>query len=68
MPARDDPTAEEVESRMRRLLSDADLPAPDEVRHENASRELLFIWHDRRVAIVIELDSGATGCPHAPPV
>lgn len=39
---------------MLRLLEDAGLPAPDEVQYgENCVR---LLWHDRKVALVVELD------------
>ena len=43
-----------AERKMLRLLEDAGLPAPDEVHYgENCVR---LLWHDRKVAVVVELD------------
>jgi hypothetical protein len=43
-----------AERKMLRLLEDAGLPAPDEVQYgENCVR---LLWHDRKVAVVVELD------------
>jgi hypothetical protein len=46
---------EEAERRMRQLLADAGLPLPDEVQHGETSIRLL--WHDRKVAVVVELET-----------
>jgi hypothetical protein len=43
-----------AERRMLQLLEDAGLPAPDDVQYEQNCVRLL--WHDRKVAVVIELD------------
>lgn len=43
-----------VERRMLRLLEDNGLPAPDEV--EFGERCVRFLWHDRKVAVVVDLD------------
>jgi hypothetical protein len=45
---------EQAERRMRQMLEDYGLPEPDEVVHGERSIELL--WHDRKVAVVVELD------------
>jgi hypothetical protein len=47
------PRALEAEARFRQLLADNDLPEPDEVEHRPG--ELLFLYHDRRLAVVVEL-------------
>ena len=43
-----------VERRMRTLLRDYGLPCPDEVRY--GERCVRFLWHDRKVAVVVDLD------------
>lgn len=43
-----------AERRMIRLLKDAGLPLPDEV--EYGERCVRFLWHDRKVAVVVDLD------------
>ncbi len=40
---------------MRRLLEDNGLPAPDEVVY--GEDEVTFLWHDRKVALVVEIDT-----------
>jgi hypothetical protein len=45
---------QQAERRMRQLLDDAGLPAPDEVQYGEVCIRLL--WHDRKVAVVVELD------------
>ena len=43
-----------AERRMLRLLDDSGLPLPDEVEYgENCVR---FLWHDLKVAVVLDLD------------
>ena len=43
-----------AERRMLQLLEDAGLPSPDEIRcGQDCVR---FLWHDRKVAVVVELD------------
>lgn len=39
---------------MIRLLDDYGLPLPDEVQH--GERCVRFLWHDRKVAVVVDLD------------
>jgi hypothetical protein len=43
-----------VERRMRGLLREYGLPGPDEVQH--GERSVRFLWHDRKVAVVVDLD------------
>ena len=43
-----------AERRILKLLEDAGLPAPDEVQYGHGCIRLL--WHDRKVALVVELD------------
>jgi hypothetical protein len=45
--------ARDAETRFRQLLADNDLPEPDEVEHRPG--ELLFLYHDRKLAVVVEL-------------
>lgn len=44
----------QVQRRTLRLLKDNGLPAPDEV--ELGEREVRFLWLDRKVALIVELD------------
>jgi hypothetical protein len=43
-----------VERRFLQLVEDCGLPAPDEVRYRTRSVE--FLWLDRKVAVVVDLD------------
>jgi hypothetical protein len=43
-----------VERRMWSLLREYGLPLPDEVQH--GERCVRFLWHDRKVAVVVDLD------------
>ena len=45
-----------AEARMRELLAQGGLPAPDECEHDQEARAVRFLWHDRKVCVVIELD------------
>jgi hypothetical protein len=49
-----DARRDEVEARFRALLTDGDLPEPDEVEHHET--HLVFLWHGPKVAFVVELD------------
>ena len=49
------PRAVETELRFRRLLEEEGMEPPDEVLHETDPDELVFIWHEEQVAIVVEL-------------
>jgi hypothetical protein len=46
--------AADTEDRFRRMLEDNDLPQPDEV--ERRDGELVFLYHEKKVAIVVELE------------
>jgi hypothetical protein len=43
-----------AERDMRELLADAGLPEPDEVDYDETS--VVFLWHDRKLAVVVDLD------------
>jgi hypothetical protein len=45
-----------AERRMLQLLEDSGLPLPDEVQYGEGCVRLL--WHDRKVAVVVDLDDG----------
>ena len=45
-----------AERRMMGLLEDSGLPLPDEVEYGAAC--VRFLWLDRKVAVVIDLDEG----------
>ena len=38
---------------MREIVSDADLPPPDEVEHR--PDEVVFLWHETKLAVIVEL-------------
>jgi len=68
------PTHAEAEERMRELIASGGLAEPDEVRYEFDPDEVVFVWHRRRLAVIVELEEGgddAAGMippPVAPPV
>jgi hypothetical protein len=43
-----------VEERLRALLDDAFLPAPDEIAH--LSRAVIFLWYDTKAFVLVDLD------------
>jgi len=45
---------EACRARFLTLVGDTGLPTPDEVHHEGSS--LRFVWNDRKVIVVIDLD------------
>jgi hypothetical protein len=48
---------QQAERRMLRLLEDSGLPRPDEVDYGDQC--VRFLWHDLKVAVVVELDEFA---------
>ena len=42
----------DTEARIRELLEEAGLPEPDEVEYRRG--EIVLLWHDRKLAVVIE--------------
>ena len=44
----------QIETRMRELLADANLPAPDDVAH--VSRAVIFVWYDTKAFVLVDLD------------
>jgi hypothetical protein len=62
----------ETELRFRALLELEGMEPPDEVLHETDPEELVFLWHEEKVAVVVELwrdepKAPASSVP-APPV
>jgi len=49
------PSPEEAEERFRALLRENEMPEPDAVEHDPAAEELIFLWHEQKLAVVIEL-------------
>jgi hypothetical protein len=43
-----------AKAKMLQMLEDAGLPAPDEI--EDRTTCVRFLWNDRKVAVVVELD------------
>ncbi|HEX8647704.1 MAG TPA: hypothetical protein VF715_12445 [Thermoleophilaceae bacterium] len=39
-----------------RIAEQAGLPEPDEVHYFEAEEELEFVWHEQKLAVVVELD------------
>jgi hypothetical protein len=46
---------EQCERRMMALLEDSGLPLPDEVDLFYGEDEVLFMWSDRKVAVIVDL-------------
>jgi hypothetical protein len=51
------PTPEEAESYFRQMLADGEFEQPDDVEYDPAANELIFFWHEPKLAVVPELDS-----------
>lgn len=51
----------DAEQRMRELIENEGLPQPDEVRYEFEPNEVLFLWNDPNLAVVIDLDEDGLG-------
>jgi hypothetical protein len=51
----ENPSPAEVENHFRGLLAEEGFIQPDAVEHDTVARELTFIWHKHKLAIVIEL-------------
>jgi hypothetical protein len=57
MPA-DDETPTTIETRFRELLTADGLAQPDAV--ERRPHELVFLWHDQKLAVVVKLKDDGT--------
>ena len=49
-----------AESRLRRLLTDSDLPQPDDVEYTRES--VICLWQGPKVAVFIDLDDLLDSC------
>jgi hypothetical protein len=49
-----------AETRFRELLASAGIAEPDAVEYEPGS--VLFLWHDRKLAVFVDLASGGNSC------
>jgi hypothetical protein len=47
---------ERSEALILKLVSDAGLQMPDEVRRELSTGRLTLLWHEQRLAVVVEDD------------
>jgi len=56
MAAPEIPTHAEAEERMRELIASGGLAEPDEVRYEFDPDEVVFVWHQPRLAVIVELE------------
>jgi hypothetical protein len=45
---------DEIETRFRTLMDEADLPAPDSVSYEPES--VTFYWHEQKLAVAVDFD------------
>ncbi len=55
------PTHGDAERRMRELIENAGLPEPDEVRHEFEPNEVVFVWCEPKLVVVVDLDEDGPG-------
>ena len=49
-----------AETRLRRLLTDSELPQPDDVEYTDGS--VIFLWQGPKVAVFIDLDDPVEPC------
>ncbi|HEX8053611.1 MAG TPA: hypothetical protein VF517_11525 [Thermoleophilaceae bacterium] len=52
---------EDAELRFREIAAQAGLPEPDEVVYHEDDEELEFLWHEQKLAVVVELDENSGG-------
>ena len=53
----DFPDPAQAEIHFRAMLSEGDIAQPDDVEYDPAANELIFFWHEPKLAVVLELDS-----------
>ncbi len=51
----ENPTPIQVECHFRNLLWEEGMQQPDQIRYEVDPKRIVFLWHDRKVAIEIEV-------------
>ncbi len=56
-PPPSNPTPDQAEEYFRQMLADGEIEQPDEVEYDPAANELIFFWHEPKLAVVLELDS-----------
>ena len=49
-----------AESQLRRLLTDSELPQPDDVEYTGGS--VIFLWQEPKAAVFIDLDDPVDFC------
>jgi len=54
-----EPTPDQAEEYFRQMLADGEIEQPDDVEYDPAANELVFFWHEPKLAVVLELDSNA---------
>ncbi|MGH2842199.1 MAG: hypothetical protein ACRDKL_01250 [Solirubrobacteraceae bacterium] len=47
---------EQCERRMLALVEDFGLPVPDQIDLDHGEHEVLFMWSDRKVAVIVDLE------------
>ena len=52
---------EDAELRFRAIAAQAGLPEPDEVVYHEDGDELEFLWHEQKLAVVVELGEDLGG-------
>ena len=55
------PNHRDAERRMREIVRNAELPEPDEVRYEFDPNEVVLMWNEPRLAVVIDLEDEGPG-------
>lgn len=53
------PRHQQVETRMRELLTAAGLPQPDDIAH--VSRAVIFLWYETKAFVLVDLEEMPDG-------
>ena len=53
------PTPSDAEEYFRAMLAEGEIEQPDDVEYDPAANELIFFWHESKLAVVLELDADA---------
>ena len=49
------PTPEAVEAEVRELIAGAGMQEPDEFQFNELRNELIALWHEQKLAVIVEL-------------
>lgn len=61
MPDHPAPDHHDAEQQMRELVREAGLPEPDEARYGFDPDEVVLLWHERKLAVAVDLEDEPPG-------